>query len=184
MDCKAEGDDPWITIARLTRTRGNQGELTAISFSDSPERFERLGEVRLFGARGFPDEPRPFRVQHVWWHGERLIFKFEGVDSISDAEALAGADVRVPASERVPVEEGEFFVSDLVGCEVVEFPNNQRLGKVTDWLEIGGTGALEVTDSTGHTILIPFAKRICVEIDPGARRIMVNLPEGLKDLPD
>ena len=177
-------DESWITIARLTRTRGNRGELTAISLSTSLERFEKLGEVRLFRAKGFPDEPRTYRVECVWQHGERLIFKFEGVDSITDAEPLAGADVCVHQSERMPAPEGDFYVSDLVGCEVVELPNNQLLGTVTDWLEIGTGGTLEVTvKSTGQRMLIPFAKAICVEIDTTAKRIRVNLPEGLKDLP-
>ena len=107
-----------------------------------------------------------------------LIFKFRGVDTISDAEKLAGAEVRVPASERVALDAGEYFQSDLVGCEVIERKSGRRLGAVTGWEDGGGSGLL-VVDARW---LIPFVRSICVEIDPAARRIAVDLPDGLKDV--
>jgi 16S rRNA processing protein RimM len=107
-----------------------------------------------------------------------LIFKFRGVDSISDAEPLAGAEVRVPLSERAPLEPGEFFQSDLVGCEVVDRRTGESLGRVSGWEESGGPGLLVVEGG----LLIPFARAICVEIHTEARRIAVELPEGLKEL--
>jgi 16S rRNA processing protein RimM len=141
-----------------------------------------LRDVLLSGARSFPDEPRIFQVERVWEHGDRLIFKFQGVDSISEAEALEDAFVCVPLSERMPAQEGEYYLSDLIGCEVVERSGNDVLGRVTDWLQAGGSGLLEVTmKEAGETLLIPFAKSICVRIDTSARRIVVDLPEGLKD---
>jgi 16S rRNA processing protein RimM len=107
-----------------------------------------------------------------------LIFKFRGVDTISDAEPLAGAEVRVPMSERAPLEPGEFFQSDLVGCEVMDRRTGASLGRVTGWEDSGGPGLLVVEGG----LLIPFARAICVEIHPEAKRIVVELPEGLKDL--
>jgi 16S rRNA processing protein RimM len=107
-----------------------------------------------------------------------LIFKFQGVDTISDAEPLAGAEVRVPMSQRAPLEPGEFFQSDLVGCEVMDRRTGASLGRVTGWEDSGGPGLLVVEGG----MLIPFARAICVEIHPEAKRIVVELPEGLKDL--
>jgi len=75
----------WVVIARLTRTRGNRGELAATSMSGREERFADLGVVTLFGAEGFPDSPQRRAVERVWRHGVRLVFKFEGADSISEA---------------------------------------------------------------------------------------------------
>jgi 16S rRNA processing protein RimM len=117
-------------------------------------------------------------VESTWFHNGTLIFKFQGVDSISDAEPLAGAEVRVPMSERAPLEPGEFFQSDLVGCEVVDRRTGESLGRVSGWEDAGGAGLLVVEGS----LLIPFARAICVEIHPEAKRIAVELPEGLKDL--
>lgn len=162
----------WVTVAVLGKTRGNRGEITAVSLTSKPERFQNLHEVFLFGSG------QRFEVESAWFHMSTLVFKFRGVDSISDAEQLNGAEVRVPVSQRTPLEENEFFQSDLVGCEVFDAATGQRLGSVTGWDDGGGSGLLVVNGD----VLIPFARAICKQIDPVARRIAVELPEGLKDL--
>jgi 16S rRNA processing protein RimM len=164
-------DADWVTVALLGKTRGNRGEITALPLSSKPERFESLHEVYLFGAG------TKYEVESAWFHDRTLVFKFRGVDSISEAEQLSGSEVRVPIAERVALEPGEFFESDIVGCEVVDRGTGASLGKVSEWQDGGGSGLLVVGD-----LLIPFARSICVEIDPAARRIAVELPEGLKDL--
>jgi 16S rRNA processing protein RimM len=164
-------ESAWVTVALLGRTRGNRGEITAIPLSSKRERYEALGEVWLFG------QGERYEVEFTWFHDATLIFKLRGVDTISDAERLSGAEVRVPIAERVALDPGEFFESDIVGCEVVDRRTGRSLGRVSEWQEGGGGGVLAVGD-----LLIPFARSICVEIDPAARRIAVELPEGLEDL--
>ena len=95
--------DAWTTVAILTRPRGNRGELTAFSLSSKPERFIELRSVHLFGSGA------AFEVERVWDHEGTLVFKFRGIDSISDAEKLRGAEVRVPKSQRVELEAGRVF---------------------------------------------------------------------------
>lgn len=164
-------DSAWVTVALLGKTRGNRGELTAVSLSSKPERFENLREVWLFGAGD------RYEVEFTWFHDSTLIFKLRGIDSISDAEKLIGSEVRVPFSERVALDPGEYFETDIVGCEVVDRRTGKSLGIVQEWQDGGGAGVLAV-----GSLLIPFARSICVEIDPAARRIAVELPEGLEDL--
>ena len=164
-------ESEWVTVALLGKTRGNRGELTAFSLSSKPERFENLREVYLFGSG------ERYEVEETWFHLRTLIFKFRGVDTISDAEKLVGAEVRVPLSQRAPLDAGEYYESDLIGCEVFERSTGESLGRVSALQDGGGAGLLEVGD-----LLIPFSKAICVEIDPAAKRITVELPAGLKDL--
>ena len=114
-------------------------------------------------------------------HGHHIIFKFKGVDTISDAERLAGADVSIPIEQRAPVPEGEYYLTDLLGCEVFD-PTGRLLGTVEAWQETVGTLLLEVRTPDQKEMLIPFAKSICTKIDPEHRRIEVTLPEGLEDL--
>jgi 16S rRNA processing protein RimM len=162
----------WVTIALLGKTRGNRGELTAIPLSSKPERYETLTEVYLFGS----GERR--EVETTWFHNGTLIFKFRGIDTISDAQPLTGSEVRVPIAERAPLDPGEYFQSDLVGCEVVDRQSGERIGQVTNWEDGGGAGILVVD----RHLMIPFARAICVEINPAAKRIAVELPPGLRDL--
>jgi 16S rRNA processing protein RimM len=167
-------EDAWVTVARLGKTRGNRGEITALALSDRPERYQALGRVYLSGTGA----PVPRQVEHTWFHNGTLIFKFQGVDTISDAELLVGMDVRIPLAERTELAPGEFFQSDLVGCEVVDRKSGERVGRVEAWQDGGGSGLLAVEGG----LLIPFARSICVEIDVEARRIVVELPEGLREL--
>ncbi len=59
-------------------------------------------------------------VENTWMHGDHLIFKFKGVDTISDAEKLAGAEVAIPFEQRAELDEDEVYQSDLIGCEVFD----------------------------------------------------------------
>jgi 16S rRNA processing protein RimM len=168
--------DEWVTIAVLGKVRGVRGELTAFRLSGKPERYQNLKDVFLFAGEAKEGERR--RVESVWEHDGRLIFKFEEIDSIDEAQPLVGAEVRVPKAERVALDPGEYFEEDLLGCEVVNRRDGKNLGRVTAWQDGGGAGLLEVEGG----LLIPFARSICVAIDPAAQRIEVDLPEGLLDL--
>ena len=167
-----EPESGWVTVALLGKTRGNRGEITALALSSKPERYQSLGEVYLFGAGD------RYEVESAWFHDGTLVLKFRGVDTISDAEKLGGAEVRVRQNQRVALDPGEFFESDLVGCDIVERATGASLGRVTKLDDAGGSGLLIVESG----LMIPFARSICVDIDPAARRITVELPAGLKDL--
>jgi 16S rRNA processing protein RimM len=167
-----KGSEDWVAVAVLGRPRGNRGELTAESLSSKPERFASLKEVRLVG------DGSAFQVEEVWAHAGALVFKFQGVDSISDAEKLRGAEVQVPVSERVELEPGEYFHSDLIGCEVRDRASGRVIGRVTNFEEYGGPPLIEID---GGRLLVPFVKAICVDIRPDEKLIRVDLPEGLED---
>ena len=160
-----------MVIAQLTRPRGNKGELGAFPLTDHRERYEQLTTVQIAGS--------PYVVEQVWYHKDRPVFKFRGIDSIGDAERLAGQDVSVPAGERFPLPEDEFYFADLVGCRVVDMNTGQVVGAVTGWQELGGPVVLEVDNGR---VLVPYAKAILPEIDLEAREIRARLPEGLLDL--
>jgi 16S rRNA processing protein RimM len=164
-------------VAVLGRPRGNRGELTAAGFSGHPDRYSRLKAVWLVSQALSPSAPHI--VEQVWEHDGKLIFKFEGINSISEAETLRGAEVRVPRAERVELEPGEFFLADLVGCELRDRVSDKLYGKVTGWEEGGGPVLLDIDDGR---MLVPFVKAICTEILPALGLIRVDLPEGLDDL--
>ncbi len=163
-----------VAVARLLRPRGIKGEISALPLTDRPERFDSLTHVLAGG--------RALEVENVWWHGEKLILKFAGVDSISEAETLAGLEIEVPAEERVALEEGAFFHSDLIGCELRDRSTGASLGLVHDVLDNPGQLLLDVRGPDGREILVPFARAICVRIDIAARLIEADLPDGLATL--
>jgi 16S rRNA processing protein RimM len=178
---RPEGD--WIAVALLGKTWGRHGELIAISLTSGPERFDGLERVYLFDAPGAGGKERPLELELVREYRGQLVFKFRGIDSISDAEPLEGAEVRVPREARAGLPDGEYYQSDLVGCGVFERVGGGHLGKVTALHEYGGPALLEVRgEGAGEPLLIPFVRAICVEIDVAGGRIVVDLPEGLKEV--
>ncbi|MEO8661153.1 MAG: ribosome maturation factor RimM [Bryobacteraceae bacterium] len=175
--------EDWVAVARLTRTRGLRGELFAIGLSSREDRYGELTRVFLFDRAGKPvRNGAPFEVESVRHIQDKLVFKFRGLDSISEAETLESTEVRIPLEERPPLPEGEFYLADLVGCEVFN-RSGELLGVVETWHEFGGPPLIQVKPTNGEgELLVPFVKAICVDIDPGNRKIVADLPEGLKDL--
>ena len=172
----SDSQSKWVPVGRLARVRGNRGELIGEIYSTQPGRAERLREVRLQLETG---AARLSRIERVWWHVARPVFKFEGLDSISDAEPWAGADILVREEERVKTGDGEYLHADLIGCTVLA---DQPVGVVRGVEEFGGTPLLRVESAGGREILIPFAKAICREIDVESKTIRAVLPEGLAEL--
>jgi len=191
-----------LLVARILRPRGNRGELAAELLTDFPQRLTQLQEVFVGDANG-KSEPRRMELKSCWLsqnHRGQVVFHFEDVNSISEAEEFRGLEVLLPFEQRVLLPAGQYFVSDLIGCSVFETPSAPPvvssspcsfaeapalLGTVRDvqfpGQEIFGTPLLEVGTSQGE-LLIPLAADICTKIDPVARRIDVLLPEGLRDL--
>lgn len=169
-------DQGWIAVGKLKRVRGNRGELIGEIYSSQPGRAEKLKEVMLeAGGRR-----KSARIESVWHHEGRIVFKFAGIDSISDAEPWAGADVLAPESEKIEPGEGEYSHEDLTGCKV--FAGAGEIGVVTGVEDYGGPSLLRVEAADGREILVPFARSICRQIDVTAKVIRVDLPEGLLEL--
>lgn len=171
----------WVAIARLVRPRGRKGEILAEVLTDFPDRFDQLKRAFLEASGG---PPQPVEIAEIWWHGERLILRFEGFESIAQAKSLQGRLLLVPVEERVKLGANQYYLSDIIGCEVLR--GGRRIGTVTAVEPTGGADLLCVqpaqsAEASGE-ILIPFAREICPEIDVVARRIVIEPPEGLIDL--
>ncbi len=114
-----------VAVGRLFKAWGIRGELGAEIYSSHPGRAEKLKDVVLELADG---KTRPSRVERVWWHDGRPVFKFEGIDSISDAERWAGADILVADSEREHARRRRLFACRSDRLRAVESRNESRRG--------------------------------------------------------
>jgi 16S rRNA processing protein RimM len=108
------------------------------------------------------------------------VIGIEGVETMNDAEALAGYELRVPVDRLAALPGGTFYRHDLIGCRV-ETRGGYRVGTVTDVEGTVDRSRLVVAGARGE-ILIPLATEICTTIDPAGKRIVVEPPEGLLDL--
>jgi 16S rRNA processing protein RimM len=194
----------WIALAHILRPQGRKGEVLADLYTDFPERFDEHPRVWLAPA-GFAEESSVERgsigasaqqaeVAGHWLpvgrNAGRIVLHFAGVDTIELAEQLAGKEVIVPLSERLPLDGGAAYISDLVGSTVydrgvalgvvesVQFPTSadgaRRLEEAAPLLAI--------TSLEGDEILVPFASAFLVELDLPAKSIRMALPEGLTEI--
>ncbi len=127
---------------------------------------------------------RELRVEEFWPHQRRMVLKFAGVDSISEAETLVGCEIQIPQAERVELEPGAAYVSDLVGCTVfaLEAAGIRELGKVEDVDFSAGEAPLLVVRAGKRELLLPFATEFVKSLDTPAKRIEMVLPAGLLEL--
>lgn len=171
-------NENWTSIGKLWRARGIRGELTGELDSQEPGREEKLKEVALeLGGRR-----RIVQIEETWRHGNVPVFKFQGIDTMTDAELWEGAEILVRDDDLLPPQQGEYSHAALMACAVVEIGSGNRVGLVKSVEEYGGPPTLKVITGDGKEILIPFARSICRDIDTGAKVIRVELPEGLLDL--
>ena len=170
-------------MARLIRPQGRRGELLAEILTDFPERFQDMRNAFLLRGKNLP--PEPVILEQSWLHKGKVVLKFARVDSISAAETLRGAEVVVPAAERVTLGPDAVYISDLLGCQVVDVhqPEHPILGTIRDVLQQQETADLLVVKAAdGSEYSIPFAKAYLVRMDLAERRLEMDLPPGLLDV--
>lgn len=186
----------WAWLARIRRPQGRKGEVFAELLTDFPEKFADRRQLwlvaddavaRLAGKKA-PTEPRfvprPVELIAHWLHKGGVVLHFAGVDSISQAEELAGLVVAIPRAERVSLGEDEAYISDLVGCTLFDVSGAEpfAVGKIEDVDRSNGPVPLFVVRNAAGEVLVPFAKNYLRKIDLDAKRVEMALPEGLVDL--
>jgi 16S rRNA processing protein RimM len=172
----------------VAKTQGRHGEVAADVLTDFPERFAERTRLLALDRQG---TRREIHLQGFWPHKQRLVLKFAGIETISDAEALIGCEIQIPAAERAPLEEGSAYVADLVGCEVVvsgaalneaEAEGSRSIGTVADVQFGAGEAPLLVLREGKRELLIPLASEYLRRMDVSAKRIEMQLPEGMLEL--
>ena len=132
---------PSTVLAHLLRPQGRKGEILADLLTDFPEQFSTNKRIYLATEdfAGPESEARVAEVSDFWLpvgkNSGRIVLHLAGIDSINQAETLAGLDVLIPVSERLELEDDANYVSDLVGCALFDHANPEvtvALGTVTD----------------------------------------------------
>jgi 16S rRNA processing protein RimM len=167
-------DEAPLLVGRVARAHGIRGQVVVNPETDFIEERFRVGRVLLVGP---VEHPQPREIREVRFHRGRPIVAFAGVDTMTGAEELAGAELWVPEAEAGPLPEGTFYRHELVGCEVRDV-HDAPIGRVT---AVEGTLERSYLVIDGD-VMIPLVGDICVRVDPAARRVIVNPPEGLLDV--
>ena len=172
----------WITLAVVIKTQGRRGEVAVELHTDVPDRFRQDMQLWALTKDG---QRREVRIEDLWPHKSFLVLKFQGVETISDAEPLVGAELQLPQSERAELEPGWTYLSDLIGCTV--FDGQREIGEIEDVQFGAGEAPLLVVrgkeqKSAKLPYEIPFAEAYLEKLDLEQRQVRMKLPEGLLEV--
>lgn len=174
-----------VAVGRVLRPHGVRGEVVVEVASDNPERFAVGAELLLMGpgeaGEAAPEAARRrLTIETVRPHRGVLLVGFAGIDDRDEADALRG-ELAVPGRDVPAPPEGTWYHFQLLGCRVSDRAAGE-LGEVVDLVEDGGGLLLVVQgrfQGQGRRVPVPFVERFLVRVDPAAREIEVDLPEGL-----
>lgn len=164
-------------VGRIARAHGNRGQVIVDPETDFPDERFKPGSV-LHIRKG--DATESLTIANVRFHRGRPIIGLSGIDTMDAAEALAGTELRVTTDALQPLPAGSFYHHDLIGC-TVQTREGDTVGRV-ERVEGGGASSRLVVQGRGGEILIPLVEGIAVDVNVGARTIVVDPPEGLLDL--
>ena len=160
--------DGRIVIGRVGAAHGIHGDLRIIPLTDFPERFSALREVMV------GDEL--LHVAHVKPQGKNFLMRFREYTVREDAQRLTGRLLTVARAEAAPLDEGEYYVFDIVGLTVYDEEDNE-LGSVENVLRTGSNDVYAVRSEDGRELLIPALRAVVQSIDVPGGRMTVRLPE-------
>ena len=162
-------DEPAIVVGAITKAHGLKGEVVVLNRSDNPDRWTR-GNTVFLGARELEiTASRP--------HGARILVSFRGVTDRNAADALRG-ELTVRRSQLPVLAPGEYWPHDLEGCEVLT-DAGRALGHIIDVIPNPANDLWVAVDEAGTETLIPALADVLLDIDVGARRVLVRDIPGL-----
>jgi len=171
----------FIVIAQIVRPQGRRGEVLAEILTDFPEKFAERSQLWL--GRENDAERREYTVVSHWFHKGKVVLKFDGVESISDAEVLKGFLIHVPREKRAELAGGAIYVGDLVGSLLLDVSGDpHEIGKIEDVRRGVGAAPLLVVHEHGQEYEIPFAEEYLVRFDAVRKILEMKLPAGLLEV--
>ena len=168
--------DELLQVGAITSTHGIKGEVKVFPTTDDPNRFKVLKNVILDTDKGLIE----LEITGVKFFKQFVILKFKGINDINDIEKYKGKKLLVTRENAVELEEGEYFIADLIGLKVVT-DEDEELGELTDVLQTGANDVYEVKMINGKEVLIPAIKDCILDVDIKEGVMKVHLLKGLID---
>ena len=167
-----------LKVGKIVNTHSLKGEVKVISSTDfEEERFKKGSKLLI--TRG-NQLIREVVVQSYRNHKNFLLVKFEGIDSVEEAEKLKNLQIKIDSDEVGELEENEFYFHQIIGCEVFD-ENDKNLGEIIDILTPGANDVWVIKGENGKEILIPYIEDVVKKIDITSKKVNIEVMEGLID---
>ena len=107
-----------------------------------------------------------------------VLIKFKGIETVEDAEKLRNSYVEIDRADAIPLEEGQYFIADLLGLDVYQ-DTGEKLGILDDIYNTGSSDIYVVKNELGKQFLLPYIDDVIKQIDIEEGKITVHIIEGL-----
>ena len=167
-----------LKVGKIVNTHSLKGEVKVISSTDfEEERFKKGSKLLI--TRG-NQLIREVVVQSYRNHKNFLLVKFEGIDSVEEAEKLKNLQIKIDSDEVGELEENEFYFHEIIGCQVFD-ENRKLLGEIIEILTPGANDVWVIKGENGKEILIPYIEDVVKKIDITNKKVNIEVMEGLID---
>ena len=163
-----------LEIGQIVNTFGIKGFVKVNPWVNNVTRFDDLKKVYI----KIRKEVKVLKIEEVKYHKNQVLLKFKGVETVEQAETLRNAILEIDREDAIPLEEGEYFIADLLESEVYT-DEGKKLGILEDIYNTGSNDIYVVKNELGKSILLPRIKDVFKEIDVDNKKIIVHLIEGL-----
>lgn len=170
--------EKYLRVGVITSPHGVRGEVKVYPTTDDAMRFKKLDHVILDLGRG---ESRELKIRKVKFFKNMVILKFDGVDTMNEVEGWRQKDLLITRDQAVPLQEDEFFITDLIGLTVVT-DEGDTLGTLTDVMETGANDVYCVKAPEGKELLLPAIHDCILDVDLDKEEMLVHVLPGLLDL--
>ena len=166
-----------LRVGVISSTHGVRGEVKEYPTTDDVNRFKKLKTVILDTGR----EQMTLSIESVKFFKNMVILKFDGVDTMNEVEGWRQKDLLITRDQAIPLEEDEFFITDLIGLNVVT-DEGETLGTLTDVMETGANDVYCVKTPEGKELLLPAIRDCILDVDLDKEEMLVHVLPGLLDL--
>ncbi|MCI9423658.1 16S rRNA processing protein RimM [Lachnospiraceae bacterium WCA-9-b2] len=163
-----------LQVGVITQTHGIRGEVKVFPTTDDASRFRDLKHVLLDTGK----DTLSLEIENVKFFKQFVILKFKGYDNINDVERYKRCPLLVERSDAVPLDEDEYFITDMIGMQVVT-DQGEDFGVLKDVLTTGANDVYMIDHPSAGEVLVPAIKECILEVDIPGRRMKLHVMDGL-----
>ncbi|MDR6552844.1 ribosome maturation factor RimM [Paenibacillus qinlingensis] len=164
-----------VTVGKVVNSHGIRGELKIVPETDFPERFDVGNSLIIVDSQ---NKQTPVTVKTSRLHKNVFIVLFSQFSNINDVEKFKGSLIKIEAKNQKPLEEGEYYYREIIGCKVVT-EDEQELGLISEILTPGANDVWVVSLPKGKQLLLPVIDDVILKVDIPNKTIRIHLMEGL-----
>lgn len=165
----------YFRVGVIANTHGIRGEVKVFPTTQDPKRFQGMKEIILDTG----SEKIELEVASARFFKNLVILKFKGIDNINDIEKYKGMDLLVRREQAIPLEEGEYYIADIIDAKVVT-EDGEEFGILKDVLTTGANDVY-VVEHQGKEVLLPVIPDCVLARDMERKIVTIHVMKGLLD---